>query len=67
MIRQLFDLLFRHARLFHQVIQGTFFTQTGGDRHVRFLIRQDGGQCVILRRVLVDLIDHAGQTADYLT
>ena len=46
---------------------GADLAQARGDRNVGLIVGDDACQAVVLRGILVDLVHHAGQTADDLT
>jgi len=56
-------LVDRLADLGREILRRAFLAQTRRDRHVAFLVRQDGGQRIILRRVLVDFVHRSGKAA----
>ena len=63
---ELFHLFHTLADLLGQPLGRALVPQSGGDGDVGLVIGDDLRESVVLRRVLVDLIHHTGQAADYL-
>ena len=66
-VGELLGLLDGEAGLLCQILDRALLAQAGGDGDISLVIRDDIHEGVILRGVLVDLVDHTGQTADDLT
>ena len=67
MLGDLLHLIYGLADLFGQIFHGALLAQAGGDGDVGFVVGQDAGQRVVLRRIFVDLVDNAGESADHFT
>ena len=67
MLGDLLHLIHGLTDFFGQVFRSPLLAQAGGDGNVGFVVGQDAGQRVVLRRIFVDLVDNAGESADHFT
>ena len=66
-LRKLLNFLHGLSDFFCQIAGCSVFPQAGGDSDIRLVVGDNACQRIVLRRVLIDLVHNAGQSADDVT